>query len=88
MPFLLLKLNYTQFIHCIFLISLFHLAATLEPGALIALFRASHLSVLYKSRFAERPGLFALVTDQIFAQEPSVVRSQNSIFLFPQDFEI
>ncbi|KAG5342339.1 hypothetical protein C0989_002810 [Termitomyces sp. Mn162] len=28
---------------------LFHLASTLEPGALVALFRSSHLSVLHKS---------------------------------------
>ncbi|KAG6872728.1 hypothetical protein C0995_007131 [Termitomyces sp. Mi166 len=28
---------------------LFHLASTLKPGALVALFRSSHLSVLYKS---------------------------------------
>ena len=54
--------------------SLFHLASTgLEPGALVALFRGSHLSVLYKSADSERSGLYALVTDQIFAQEPSVV---------------
>ncbi|KAF8510778.1 hypothetical protein JB92DRAFT_426292 [Gautieria morchelliformis] len=53
---------------------LFQLASTdLEPGALVALFRGSHLSVLYKSADPERPGLYTLVTDQIFAQEPSVV---------------
>ncbi|GJJ08560.1 hypothetical protein Clacol_002779 [Clathrus columnatus] len=52
---------------------LFHLATALKPGALVALFRASHLSVLYKSPDPERPGLYALVTDQIFSQEPSVV---------------
>ncbi|KAF8515398.1 hypothetical protein BU17DRAFT_76899 [Hysterangium stoloniferum] len=53
---------------------LFYLASVgLSDGALVALFRGSHLSVLYKSADPERPGLFNLVTDQIFAQEPSVV---------------
>lgn len=51
---------------------LFHLAATLEPGALVALFRNSHLSVLYKSE-DEDAGLYTLVTDQVFLREPSVV---------------
>jgi hypothetical protein len=59
--------------------SLFQLASTdLEPGALVALFRGSHLSVLYKSADPERPGLYTLVTDQIFAQEPSVVSMSSS----------
>jgi len=53
---------------------LFYLASVgLSDGALVALFRGSHLSVLYKSVDPERPGLYNLVTDQIFAQEPSVV---------------
>ncbi|KAF9014066.1 hypothetical protein BDQ17DRAFT_1386609 [Cyathus striatus] len=38
---------------------LFHLASTIPPGSLIALFRSSHLSVLYKS--------------EAFLNEPSVV---------------
>lgn len=53
---------------------LFNLANDgIEPGELVALFRGSHVSVLYKSPDPERPGLFTLVTDHIFAQEPSVV---------------
>ncbi|KAF8573484.1 DUF544-domain-containing protein [Ramaria rubella] len=53
---------------------LFQLASTgLDSGALVALFRGSHLSVLYKSPDPECPGLYNLVTDHIFAQEPSVV---------------
>lgn len=51
---------------------LFHLAATLAPGSLVALFRNSHLSVLYKSE-EEDAALYTLVTDQVFLQEPSVV---------------
>jgi len=51
---------------------LFHLATTLAPGSLVALFRNSHLSVLYKSKDDE-PALYTLVTDQVFLQEPSVV---------------
>ena len=69
-------------IHDDLFFSLFHLASTgLELGALVALFRGSHLSVLYRSIDPEQPGLYTLVTDQIFAQEPSVV-SRSS----PQSF--
>lgn len=50
---------------------LFHLATTLAPGSLVALFRSSHLSVLYKSK--DEPALYTLVTDQVFLREPSVV---------------
>jgi len=51
---------------------LFHLATTLAPGSLVALFRSSHLSVLYKSE-GDEPALYTLVTDQVFLKEPSVV---------------
>ncbi|EMD33380.1 hypothetical protein CERSUDRAFT_117993 [Gelatoporia subvermispora B] len=51
---------------------LFTLASTLAPGALVALFRNSHLSVLYKSR-GEDAALYSLATDQVFLHEPSVV---------------
>ncbi|KAI0750138.1 hypothetical protein C8Q80DRAFT_1100614 [Daedaleopsis nitida] len=51
---------------------LFELASVLEPNSLAALFRNSHLSVLYKS--ADDDGaLYTLVTDQVFLHEPSVV---------------
>ncbi|KAH9948595.1 hypothetical protein B0H21DRAFT_733212 [Amylocystis lapponica] len=43
-----------------------------RPGALAALFRNSHLAVLYKS-LAEDGALYTLVTDQVFLHEPSVV---------------
>ena len=55
---------------------LFHLASTLEPHSLSALFRNSHLSVLYKAPpepGAEGGALYTLVTDQVFFNEPSVV---------------
>ena len=55
---------------------LFHLASVLSPNTLSALFRGSHLSVLYKSAPTERdpnPTLYTLVTDQSFLNEPSVV---------------
>ena len=48
------------------------MATTLAPGSLVALFRSSHLSVLYKSE-GDEPALYTLVTDQVFLQEPSVV---------------
>ncbi|KAF7294049.1 MINDY-DUB domain-containing protein [Mycena kentingensis (nom. inval.)] len=51
---------------------LFHLAHTLQPGALVALFRNSHLSVLHKPAFGE-PALYSLVTDYVFLHERSVV---------------
>lgn len=50
---------------------LFHLAATLEADKLHALFRGSHLSVIYKSSKDE--SLYTLVTDSVFLNEPSVV---------------
>ncbi|TEB23214.1 hypothetical protein FA13DRAFT_1798183 [Coprinellus micaceus] len=65
---------------------LFQLAATLQSGELVALFRNSHLSVLLKMSSEENPfedggveggqgqvGLYTLVTDQVFLREPSVV---------------
>ena len=55
---------------------LFHLASVLSPHTLSALFRGSHLSVIYKSAPTERnpnPTLYTLVTDQSFLREPSVV---------------
>ncbi|KAI0833858.1 hypothetical protein BC628DRAFT_1345803 [Trametes gibbosa] len=51
---------------------LFTLASELEPGALVALFRNSHLSVLYKSH-GDEGALYTLVTDQVFLHESSVV---------------
>ncbi|KAF9231326.1 hypothetical protein BU15DRAFT_56276 [Melanogaster broomeanus] len=51
---------------------LFQLASSLEPGSLVALFRNSHLSVLYKSE-EDTPALYSLVTDYVFLHEPSVV---------------
>ncbi|KZV97434.1 DUF544-domain-containing protein [Exidia glandulosa HHB12029] len=51
---------------------LFTLSSTLPPGSLAALFRNSHLSVLYKSA-TDDGALYALVTDHVFANEPSVV---------------
>ncbi|KAI0069801.1 DUF544-domain-containing protein [Panus rudis PR-1116 ss-1] len=52
---------------------LFTLASTLQPGSLAALFRNSHLSVLYKSPDPEDSALYSLVTDHVFLHEPSVV---------------
>ncbi|KAL1743946.1 hypothetical protein HDZ31DRAFT_64557 [Schizophyllum fasciatum] len=49
---------------------LFHLASSLPTGKLVALFRSSHLSVLYK---ASDGGLYSLATDAVFLHEPSVV---------------
>lgn len=51
---------------------LFHLASTVKPGSLVALFRNLHLSVLYK-RDGEDESLYSLVTDQVFLRESSVV---------------
>ncbi|KZT02534.1 uncharacterized protein LAESUDRAFT_738637 [Laetiporus sulphureus 93-53] len=51
---------------------LFTLASTITPGKLVALFRNSHLSVLYKP-IGEDTGLYTLVTDQVFLHESSVV---------------
>jgi hypothetical protein len=55
---------------------LFTLSAVLEPGSLVALFRSSHLSVLYKSTTdvdPNGPALYNLITDQAFLREPSVI---------------
>ncbi|KAI0090230.1 hypothetical protein BDY19DRAFT_992447 [Irpex rosettiformis] len=52
---------------------LFALASELEPGALVALFRNSHLSVLYKSSHPEDSALYTLATDQVFLREASIV---------------
>ncbi|KAI1792142.1 hypothetical protein LXA43DRAFT_1008171 [Ganoderma leucocontextum] len=51
---------------------LFELASSLPPTALVALFRNSHLSVLYKAPGADG-ALYTLVSDQVFLHEPSVV---------------
>jgi hypothetical protein len=51
---------------------LFNLVSLIEPGSLVALFRNSHLSVLYKSE-GEESSLYTLVTDFVFIGEPSVV---------------
>ncbi|KZT73548.1 hypothetical protein DAEQUDRAFT_662157 [Daedalea quercina L-15889] len=51
---------------------LFTLASTVEPGQLVALFRNSHLSVLYKPH-GQDGGLYTLATDQVFLNEASVV---------------
>jgi len=51
---------------------LFTLASAIEPGQLVALFRNSHLSVLYKPHGSDG-GLYTLVTDQVFLNEASVV---------------
>ncbi|KAJ7841548.1 hypothetical protein B0H13DRAFT_2099686 [Mycena leptocephala] len=52
---------------------LFHLATTLPPGSLVALFRNSHLSVLHKSTSPSDTSLYSLVTDHVFLHEGSVV---------------
>ncbi|KIP11011.1 hypothetical protein PHLGIDRAFT_125140 [Phlebiopsis gigantea 11061_1 CR5-6] len=52
---------------------LFALAEKLAPGSLVALFRNSHLSVLYKSPNPEDSALYTLTTDQVFLHEPSIV---------------
>lgn len=51
---------------------LFHLAQTLKPYTLYALFRNSHLSVIYKTD-GEDSALYGLVTDQVFLSEPSIM---------------
>jgi hypothetical protein len=51
---------------------LFHLASTLPPDTPVALFRNSHLSVLYRPPGPE-PSLYTLVTDHVFLYEASVV---------------
>lgn len=50
---------------------LFTLSSLLTPGSLVALFRSSHLSVLYKS--PEDSSLYTLVSDAVFLRETSVV---------------
>lgn len=60
---------------------LFQLASTLEPGSLVALFRNAHLSVVYKSpgsdtahpKETQDAALYALVTDDVFLHEPTIV---------------
>jgi len=54
---------------------LFSLHSALEPNELVALFRGSHLSVLYKRQPAgeETLALYTLVTDRVFLRETSVV---------------
>ena len=52
---------------------LFALASTVKPGSLVALFRNSHLSVLYKSPHPDDSALYTLATDQVFLREPSIV---------------
>ena len=51
---------------------LFTLASSLPDHSLSALFRNSHLSVLYKSSGPDS-ALYSLVTDQVFLHEQSVV---------------
>ena len=51
---------------------LFELSSTLGTGSLVALFRASHLSVLLRGPEGG-PALFTLVTDAAFTHEPRVV---------------
>lgn len=50
---------------------LFTLSSMLSPGSLVALFRSSHLAVLYKS--PEDSSLYTLVSDAVFLRESSVV---------------
>lgn len=45
---------------------------TLAPNTLYALFRNSHLSVIYKTG-GDDGALFTLVTDQVFLNEPDIV---------------
>lgn len=52
---------------------LFALASRMKPASLVALFRNSHLSVLYKSPNPDDSALYTLATDQVFLHEPSVV---------------
>lgn len=51
---------------------LFNLSSSLQPGDVVALFRNSHLGVLYKPH-GQDTGLYTLVTDHTFTQEESVV---------------
>jgi len=51
---------------------LFQLSSALKPGELVALFRNSHLGVLYKPH-GEESGLYTLVTDHTFTHEEAVV---------------
>ncbi|GJE85639.1 MINDY family-like protein [Phanerochaete sordida] len=52
---------------------LFALASTVKPGTLVALFRNSHLSVMYKCPDPNDSALYTLATDEAFLHEPSVV---------------
>lgn len=51
---------------------LFTLTFSIQPGELVALFRNSHLAVLYKPH-GKDAGLYSLVTDHTFAFEEAVV---------------
>lgn len=55
------------------LVGLFTIASTLQHGDLVALFRNSHLSVLHRREDENGSGLYNLVTDVVFYNEPSVV---------------
>ncbi len=50
---------------------LFELARIIEPGQLVALYRSSHLSVVYKP--PNDDALYSLVTEHSFLREPTVV---------------
>jgi len=57
---------------------LFELISLVAPGQLVALFRNSHLSVLYKPKpgvdtAEDDHSIYSLVTDYVFLNEPSVV---------------
>lgn len=51
---------------------LFELSRIIEPGKLVALFRSSHLSVVYKP-IGRDNALYSLITDHAFLHEPTVV---------------
>lgn len=52
---------------------MFTLASSLQHGNLVALFRNSHLSVLHRRADENETGLYNLVTDYVFHNEPSVI---------------
>lgn len=45
----------------------------MQHGSLVALFRNSHLSVLHRRADENETGLYNLVTDYVFHNEPSVI---------------
>jgi ubiquitin carboxyl-terminal hydrolase MINDY-1/2 len=51
---------------------LFNLSTLIQSGELVALFRNSHLGVLYKPH-GQEAGLYTLVTDHTFTHEEAVV---------------